>query len=41
MIYRLVFINLAHTEVTWEEGTTAEELPPSGWPVGMSVGAMS
>lgn len=31
------FINLIHTTVTWEEGTTAEELLPPDWPTGKSV----
>lgn len=25
----LVFVNLAHVTVIWEEGTSVEELPPS------------
>jgi hypothetical protein len=34
----LVFVNLAQTRVTWEEGTLIEELSPSNLPIGMSVG---
>lgn len=38
-IFWLVFIvNLIPPRVTWQEGTLAEELPPSDWSVVMSVG---
>lgn len=30
----LVFVNLTPTRVTWEEGATVEELPPSDWLMG-------
>lgn len=35
----LVFVSSTPTRVTWTEGTSHEELPPSDWdwPVGMSV----
>jgi hypothetical protein len=34
----LVFVNLTQAPVVWEEGTATEQLPPSDWPVGKSVG---
>lgn len=30
----LVFVNLAQIRITWEEGTSIEELPPSDWVCG-------
>lgn len=36
----LVFINLIPTRVTWEEEASVEDLPPSDWPVGTSVGLL-
>lgn len=32
------FVKLIQTQVTWEEGTSTEKLPPSYRPVSMSVG---
>lgn len=34
----LGFVNLMQARVIWEEETSAERTPPSGWPVGESVG---
>jgi hypothetical protein len=33
----LFFSQLTHFQVTCKEGITTEELPPSNWPVGISV----
>lgn len=33
-----IFVNLTHTAVTGEEGTSTKELPPSDWPVGKGKG---
>lgn len=35
----VVFLNLTQTRVTWLEDISTEELLPSDWPVGMSIGA--
>lgn len=35
MVY---FVNLTQTRVSLEKGATTEELPPSYWHVGLSVG---
>lgn len=32
------FVRLTQTRVSWEEGTSVEELLPSDWPVHMSAG---
>lgn len=38
-VYWLIFnASWVHIRVTWEEGNSTEELPPSDWPVGVSVG---
>jgi hypothetical protein len=34
----LALINSTQTRIIWEEENSIEELPPSDWPVGMSVG---
>lgn len=34
----LVFVNLTHPRVLWEERPSVEKLPPSDWPVDVSVG---
>lgn len=31
-------LNITQTKVTWEEGTSIEELHPTDWPVAMSAG---
>lgn len=40
-LYWLVLVNLTQAGVTWEEGDSAEELPPSVSPMGKSLGALS
>lgn len=35
---RFFIVKLTHTRYIWEESGSIEELPPSDWPVGMSVG---
>lgn len=37
----LLFVNLTHDRVIWEEGTLVHKMPPSEWPVGKYVGHFS
>lgn len=34
----LGFVDLTQTRVTWEQGASMEELPPSDWPIGTGGG---
>lgn len=36
-LHWLRFVKLIPTRVTWEQGLSVEELPPSDWPAGYSV----
>lgn len=33
-----IFVSLTQIIITWEEGTSDGELPPSDWPMSVSVG---
>ena len=37
-VWYLVFVILTQTRVTWGDRASAEEMPPSDWPVGIPVG---